>query len=315
MLRNKSLINHQQFYHTHIGVHFKPLNNPSQSPVIILMLRCRMGNQLHQIWVAEYLRHTLKRPLHVVIHSNSEGTNVFQEDLFSLIQPEKIEFYHYPSNRYKLVDPCTTDPIKKVLDHRNILPNHDVVLNIFGECWSYTEKFEDFIRSLYRIHAPLAKTRRIVVHLRLGDVAHIITQNDSYVEFVVATVRRILKKEQEYLPIFLLAEEKEHEYTTRVQKRIDQEVTNLTKRDDNVEIVHNDKPTDAFKEIMASSHIIASNSTFTFWASFLADPKETEVYIGVSSKQPAPFRNVPLYLSGGPANFHVYDLDHVSCST
>jgi len=52
-----------------------------------------------------------------------------------------------------------------------------------------------------------------------------------------------------------------------------------------------------------------TNSTFSFWAAFLADPQATRVFVGVSETQPCAFRNRTLFARGCPANFQVTNID------
>lgn len=284
-----------------LGVHLRPLVS-GETPKVILILHCRLGNQLHQIWIGQMIREMLNRPMYVIARTNTEGFNIYEEDLFSLPM--------YDSFEVSDANPCIMedykiDPFVKLIQYGDKIHDHDVVVSLFGECWTYIGEHEDYIRNLYQIRNPLVKRQRIIIHLRLGDVSERNTKNKTYMHFAIQTVKRIYKKEKTQLPIFVLAEETTHQYTQELVKLLKLEYgeTNFAK------VFNNENPCDDFRELTASSHIIATNSTFTYWACFLADPKTTEVYIGISISQPVSNRNHPLYELGAPANFHVWNLD------
>lgn len=292
-----------EFYYRHVGIHLKPIEKDI-APKVILMLRCRLGNQLHQVWIAQRVREFLKRPLHVVLHSNAEGFNIYESGLLDIPKYDSQEHYHLKGNPlYKCVHNCSVHPFVQLINYGDTLHKQDVVLNVLGECWTYIGEFEEYIRSLYRVRNPLPKRERITIHLRLGDVVAKTTYDQRYISYAVQTVKRIFIKQQERLPLCILAEDTNHPYTKTLEEALRREY------DSDVLVFNHEDPCDDFRELMASSHIIATNSTFTFWAAFLAEPQTTEVYIGLSKTQPIPSRNEPLYMHGSPGNFHVADID------
>jgi hypothetical protein len=290
-------------YYRHIGVHLKPIKDGA-TPKVILMLRCRLGNQLHQVWIAQLIREMLNRPLHVVLHSNAERFNIYESGLVDIPKYDSFENYKLENNPlYKCVQNCTVNPFIKLLEYGEKIHTHDIVINLFGECWTYIGEHEEYIRKLYRVRNELPKQERILIHLRLGDVAHKTTENKKYIHFVIQTIKRIFIQEHRKLPVYILAEDTQHSYTKELETAL------IYEYNIKVNVFNNENPCDDFRELMASSHIIATNSTFTFWAAFLADPKTTEVYIGLSDTQPIPSRNEPLYMYGCPANFHIANID------
>ena len=284
-----------------VGIHMRRVI-ADEVPKVILILHCRLGNQLHQIWIGQKIREMLNRPLHIIARTNTEGFNVYDENLFDL--PEYDSFEVSDSNPCIMED-YKVDPFEKVRSFGDKIKNNHVVVSLFGECWTYIGENEDYIRNLYKIREPVSRKERIIIHLRLGDVANKNTQDKKYMHFAVQTVKRIYKREQLELPIYVLAEDKNHEYTKELGTLLEKEYG----KEKFVCVFNNTNPCDDFKEIVASSHIIATNSTFTYWACFLADPKTSEVYIGISNSQPVSARNYPLYKMGAPANFHIWDLD------
>jgi hypothetical protein len=281
------------------GVYLNPCIG--KEPKVILVMKCRLGNQLHQLWIAQFICDLLCRPLHVIFKKNTEGCDIFKSELLDIVPPQSFE--HHPFNNVYF-EPNEADPFQILFSRNKDILQSDVIVDVGAECWTYIGEHEDYIRSLYKIKSPLDKKERIIIHLRLGDVAHMISSNKKYLSYCVQTVKRILKMENKTLPIFLLAEEPQHEHTCLFKDVLYQELGQ------DVNVFCNVNPADDFRELSASSHIIATNSTFTFWAAFLADPSTTKVYIGLSNSHPcASHRNEPLFLRGSPANFQITDID------
>lgn len=273
-----------------------------QKPRVVMIMKCRIGNQLHQTWIAQLIREMLNRPLHVIMKETTKDCDVFTSGLIDMPIYDSVEYH---DNNSDVHPSChEVDPFAQLFAYGSAVATSDVIVDVHAECWSLTCHHEDYIRNLYKINNPLLKKDRIMIHLRLGDVATEMTVNTNYINYCLQTVQAILRQQKRHIPLTLLAEDPTHEYALLLKHALVQEFGTQ------VDIINNLDPYQDFKEVMASSFIIMANSTFSFWAAYLADPLTTQVYAGISSTQPcAHHRNYPLFERGCPANFHIAYID------
>lgn len=272
-----------------------------QVPRVVCVMKYRMGNQIHQLWVVALLSKILNRPLHI-IYKYAHGCNILENGLFEL-SLENCSWEVYNGEAGGDVD-IDMDPIEILFQKvRDSFPidEYDIVIdNSCFESWPLISKYDSFIRSLYVVKNPFTFKHRIAIHVRLGDTAHA-NMCTSFDNFVLHTINDI----QEDIPICIITEEPNHHFIHKIVTQI----TNLFDR--NVHVICNENCVDDFKELACSSHIIATNSTFSFWAGFLSDQQKTKVHIAVSGNQPAVQRNKKLFESGSPGNFKITNIDNL----
>jgi hypothetical protein len=298
--KKKLVISHQK--EKIPGIRLEPCKDPSQ-PRVIIYMKCRLGNQIFQAWIAQKICDILNRKLHVVMIPTTEDCNIYTCGLFDIPIYESIEYVNNSDD--VLPSPHEVDPFCQLFDYTNIHEN-DVIVDVHAECWYLLSQYEEYIRSFYKLNCSIKKEDRIIVHLRLGDVAHKMSKNTNYITYVVNTIYSILQQQKRTIPIYLLSEDPEHVYSKQLIDTINYNLHT------NVVSINNHCPLKDFCEIMASSFIIMTNSTFSYLAAFLADPTSTQVYAGISPLQPcAHHRNFPLFERGCPANFHISNIDNV----
>lgn len=296
---------------THNGVSWTPCR--SGVPKVVCMMKCRLGNQLHQLWIAQLVRELLVRPLHVVMMSTTEGFDLLASGLL------ERRFNHTSERRSDngvRPPPNDVNPFLEVVKNAELARTHDVTIDVHAEDMSLIAEHEAYIRDLYRFRVPPEKQDRVLIHLRLGDVASYVSGNSGYVTYCLQTLRAIIiaaakspKPNKEKLPTVVIASEQPaHAYTSLLQAAIAQALGV------DAVVLSDADPCSDFLRIAASSHIIMTNSTFSFWAAFLADPRSTRVFVGVSETQPCAFRNRTLFAKGCPANFQVTNIDLIPAS-
>lgn len=267
-------------------------------------IKCRLGNQMFQYWVTKWIAEQLNRPMVVAFHEPVQLNN----ELYPNIGDVKvIQRLNLPPNSIpdqgiyigKTVYEQNTVDIDAIIEkHRNSsLP---IILDYHYEDYSNIKPREEWIKNLYKRSEkfPLISNNSLVVHLRLGDIANEnIRIYDKYLEFTI----KIAIEEQ--LPIIIVSEEINHYCTTTMKEKLESYGLSVDIANNTLEEYQKD-----FDIISSAKVIVASNSTFSWWATFL-NPFNPKVYIALSDKQPANFRNDFLFKRKSPESWNLWDMD------
>lgn len=266
-------------------------------------IKCRLGNQMFQYWAVKWIAEQLNRPLLLAFHEPIQLDKKLYPNLseFQVIKqihnsghnPEKGVYYgrnDYENNSVD-IDAIITSNKNKV---------EPISIDFHFEDYSNIRLREKWIKNLYKRSDdfPLICNDSLVIHLRLGDIAHEnIRIFNEYLQFAVKIAI------SEKLPVIIVSEENNHYCTIKLKEAL--EVNNLI-----VSVANNttEEYQKDFDIVSSAKVIVATNSTFTWWATFL-NPFEPKVYIALSEKQPANFRNEFLYVRDSPDGWNIWDMD------
>lgn len=283
---------------------------------VYLNLKGRLGNQFFQYWCGKWVADQLNATLKINVN-----------------EPFQINLCIYPNVRFNITHhvPVNIDPdngqwaghddysrnslsIEKIVEMERIYEanpqlnkgriNRTVYLDGHFEDYSIIRPHTDYVKNLFK-RAPSYQqvcNNHMVVHLRLGDVAS--NNSDEYlVNNYIALA--VFAMEHTVVPmnlegIYIISEELNHPI---VEKMVDA----LAMKNGNVKVRAGDYQSD-FDVISSAKVIVASNSTFSWWASF-TNPFDPVVYIGLSEKQPVPTRNETLFRRDSPDSWNLWDMD------
>ena len=269
---------------------------------IVLHIKERYGNQLFQYWIAKYLADKLKRPLVVT----SQFPFLLSKNIFPNMGDIAMTInYQDPDNIIR----CTMydfDYIDHILKNAKDFEHRHIVIDSFSNSYELVKKYEFYIRNLYKPRKTMYTMDRILIHIRLGDIVSDNIKVPNFPEYCIKIIQQI-HKSIGMLQVVLLSENSEHPYTKSVMDKICQSGIDIN-------LISKESIEADFDKILESSHVILTNSAWTWWAAFLNPNKH--VYIALSCKQGGRKRNTPLFIKDSPENFEIFDLDNfkmISC--
>lgn len=266
-------------------------------------IKCRLGNQMFQYWVAKWISEKLNRPLVLAFHEPIQLNNELYPNIGELKLVNQFQnLSNNPDNGIYIghnVNEQNTVNINAIIEkHKD--SNIPIILDHHYEDYSNIRPNEEWVKNLYKRSDkyPLICNNSLVIHLRLGDIAHEnIRIFNEYINFIV----NISKNEN--LPIIIVSEENNHYCTIKLKQVLEENKMDVTLANNNTSEYQKD-----FDIICSAKVIVATNSTFTWWASFL-NPFKPKVYIALSEKQPANFRNEFLFKRDSPDGWNIWDMD------
>lgn len=256
---------------------------------VYLHMQGRHGNHLCQYWMGKYIADKLKWPLRV-----SSGETVYIPEAL----PALVQETH--DHQWACSDTGNHD-----FDIEGVIATHEVsqqpvaIFNKFMENSKIIRKYEGYVRKLYP-HSGRDKADRIVVHMRIGDLERWYNEyHADYKEFALKVCETY-----QHLPVLIVSQDPNHHLTNDLCNTLRETGVSCSVKTQNTNVI------DDFNDISCSSVIVATNSTLTWWASFL-NPYNPHVYIGLSSKQfGSDFRTPNLFPLDDPIpGWRMYDLD------
>jgi hypothetical protein len=262
-----------------------------------------MGNQMFQYWAAKWISEKLGRPLLLAFHEPIQLNTDLYPNLgdLKIIQQLRTPPHNPDEGIYlgcNVYEQNTVDIDSIIEKHKT--SNIPIVLDFHYEDYSNIRPREEWIKNLYKRspNFPLTCNDSLVIHLRLGDIAHEnIRIFNEYVQFALNIAT------QEKLPVIIVSEENRHFCTLKLKEVLEHNNIQVTLTNNNTNEYQKD-----FDIVSSAKVIVATNSTFTWWASFL-NPFNPKVYIALSEKQPANFRNDFLFKRDSPDSWNIWDMD------
>jgi hypothetical protein len=265
---------------------------------VYILIKGRLGNQYFQYWFGKYISEKLNRNL--IMHFNEPiiyiDRNIYKNiPDFNIIPRIEVWNNDHENGFYSYTSTSSVDIDQIIATHQNkTLP---IFINLYVEDYSNIRKHEEYVKMLFERSIPLICNESIVIHLRLGDVAdNNANVNDDYCNFALS-----ICKKYNWLPVIIVSEEVNHSCTNQLKDRI------LDAGNKEISIVNNGYQSD-FESVQSAKVIICSNSTFTWWASFL-NPFKPDIYVALSDRQAASFRNRDLYYKDSPDSWNIWNLD------
>ena len=260
-----------------------------RGPVICYM-KGRFGNQLFQYWICRLIADNLKRPLYLHMCSGDP----FMLTMFPNLKYDMLvnEGLYIPVDR-----PPNFDWVSWANDVYNASYHEEIHVNTYAESYELVSKYEDIIRHYYYSPRFLDNPdKTISIHVRLGDLADHNAGVEGYLYFCVETAKSIRETDPN-VGITIVSEEPSHSYTQKL-------INMLLECTANVMIMPATSIEDDFVTLRNSKYIIMQNSTFSWWAGFLANKDKTRVYAYASKQLGCGFRNDDLFRLS-PQNFNV----------
>lgn len=263
---------------------------------IILHIKEGYGHQMFQYWIAKYLADKLHRPLVVT----AQYPFLLSKDTFPNLGDIAMTInYPDPDNILR----CSLfefDYIDHVLQNSKNYEQRHIVIDTLSTSYELIKSYEFYIKKLYKLNKPLYTMDRIVIHIRLGDLLSENIKVQNFPEYCIKTIQQI-HKSIGMIQVLLLSENPEHPYTKNIMEKI-------CKNGIDINLLPKESIEADFDKIYESSHVILTNSTWTWWAAFLNPCKQ--VYVAISSKQGGKIKNNPLFIKSSPENFEIFDLDN-----
>jgi len=238
--------------------------------MVELHLNARLGNNMFQYALARRLADELGCGLETVSRTNPE----IPFEKYFRNAPLSIERSGYqprsaPIHLHEEWYQSLNPDIESII---NAKPER-IIIDGYFENYKLLAPFAPQLHSIF--HRPLKEPTQkyMTIHLRLGDVAEQIAMSHEYIDFAVAAAKHYTD-----LPVSIVAESPKHP-----------------------DVI------DTFDYLRSATVQIATNSTLTWWTSFLSP--HTTKYIAVSKQQPISFKNKARYLDPTPPTLNVYDLD------
>lgn len=230
----------------------------------------RYGNQLFQYWVGRYIADTLNWPLKLHVDCGILYLNPTTFPQLRLPSHCSAWSSEYGSGHDE--DPYNIDIPKVINDHRE--SQTPVIISKFIENSKIIMQYEQYIRSLYHRTSFPPLLDNVVIHIRLGDIRNYWDSfGEQFTEFAV----EIAQKYRD-IPCLIVSEDPGDPHTIHVLSRLQQNGVNATV-----------KPASDFQgdfdTLMTARVLVATNSTFSWWAGFLNPYEGSEKYIAVSDKQ------------------------------
>lgn len=255
---------------------------------VYIIMQGRHGNHMFQYWVARYIADRLGWPLKV-----SANEQVF-------IRPLPILVQETHGHQWACSDTGSHEfDIEGVIETHRISQQPVAVFNKFMENSKIIRRYEEYVRRLYG-HSGREKVDRIVVHMRIGDLeSWYMKYHTDYKKFALE-----VSKMYAHLPVLIVSQDPHHYLTHDLRNALCETGVQCTIKTQNTQLL------DDFNDIACSSVIVATNSTFSWWASFL-NPYSPTVFIGLSNKQfGSEHRNPYLFPLDDPIpGWNLYDLD------
>ncbi len=257
---------------------------------VVCHLQGRFGNQLFQYWISRMISDKLERPLHVMSCRDLFMITSFPNVKYDLFR-KGITPPSFVSER-----PNTFDWVSWAIDTYRDIPNEQICITTFSESYELVAKYEDQIREYYSSPRFLDEPENMIsIHVRLGDLAHVNASVNDYINYCADTIRDIKDKDPTVDAIYIVSDEPHHAYIKQLTCALGVSGVSLSSGK-SVE--------DDFMSLRNSKYIIMQNSTFAWWAGFLADKDKTRVYAYACDRLGCGFRNADLF-AVSPSNFTV----------
>lgn len=232
----------------------------------------RRGNQMFQYWVGRYIADVLDWPLHV--YSGDYGQVFLSNRDYPDLRLDSIQKIEVPKDAWEQSVRDTND-----LNIEQTIASHRASKRPIYICkqlenYHMMYPYINYVRALY--HRDLEKVDRIAVHMRLGDLAHINGPlNTAYIAFVCNVVQKHPKK-----PVLIVSEDCDSPWTRDMQRAIH----NICRCDVTIQRTNNASYQTDSDCLTSSSIIVATNSTFAWWAAMLSE-HATEVHMFLDKNQ------------------------------
>jgi hypothetical protein len=269
---------------------------------VYVNIKARLGNQMFQFWVGKWLAEQLNRKLKVFINEPFQITSNIYSNLGIYYTSEWIRVQDNPEIGHYIFksgyDANTLDISKIVEFHKD--KQFDIFIDYYLEDYSIIKPNESWVKELYS-RAPesqLTCNNSLVVHLRLGDVASdTLNTHGDYVSFTCSVA------EEKQLPVIIVTEELNNYCTQTLYHALISKGLQVSIANNNLDEYQKD-----FDVLASAKVIVAGNSTFSWWASFI-NPFNPDVYVALSDRQPQPHRNETLFKRESPDGWKLWDMD------
>lgn len=270
----------------------EPKESNTKAPVIC-KLKSRYGNQLFQYWIARKIADDLGRPLHVCVCTGD--VFVLTQDVFPNVTYDLLYEQHgwCPS-----ILPYDHDWVSHHVQNGDI-GNEPIVIDVYSESYAFVSKYKDSILKYYTSTRFAEPENRVAIHVRLGDLAAENVKVTDYIDYCVTIAKDITQKEKG-VSVLIISEEPKHAFTLRLQDELQAALECQVSVNAENGNVHDD-----FFALRNSRFVIMQNSTFSWWAGFLADPEKTTVYAYACGRLGCGFRNETLFRPLSPDHFVV----------
>ncbi len=263
--------------------------------MITISFRERMGNMMFQYSLGRILADELKCSLRVCrathpdinLSEYFENVNLNIERKYCSLGP-KINLVH----TYKEIIPQFNIP--------TIVAQQPSEINIMGyfEAYGHLIPYKEKIKDLFK--RPLKHTGKLCIHLRQGDVAQITAAIPEFIDYAISIARLY-----QSMDVDLVVESPKHPFSIQSFNKL-KNTLNAEQPSTKVSLVSYDKSIDAFDHLAGASVLIASSSTFDWWAGFLSG---SPTYVVLTSRQIYSWRHHEKFFPH-PPNFKIYSIDH-----
>ena len=250
----------------------------------------RLGNQFFQLWVGCWLAEQLDRKLTVYFRFGLLIPFHAMKNMPHFEVVQYIDFKkHDPNNGYYVG--ATTSIYDIVNQQKN--NTNPIYISMYFEDFSNIKNNINYIKNIYDFEHSHPKTDYIAIHFRLGDLAK--AYEPIYSTFIQTCVD-IIKTSYSTYPVYIITEDPNHKC-----------VNDMFSLLDNVAIVSSDYLSD-FTLVSSAKVIFCTDSTFTWWASFL-NKQDPMIYFLIS-KSLSPYKcRLNLFAHDYFPNWNCIDLD------
>ena len=248
---------------------------------------------MFQYWVGKFLADSLSRPLYTNLVWGDYLTSKNRPRIGSIIN-KSLTSTSAPVSYVTITNPASLDAVLKDYAINGPKADHKIlIINQYLEEASLVTTHADFIRELYREVPPCDTVKQqIAVHVRLGDLA---THFGQFMNEYIAFVRDVIGRHPE-LPVVIITDDEHNALIQTVCDGLDPV---------SVRVQHQDWLAD-YEDFGRSSVVVTTNSTFTWWATWLSPCLEHKYVFLATAMEPV-HNTDGLYRSGVPDTWHVYE--------
>lgn len=227
---------------------------------------------MFQYWVGRYIADQLNWPLYVF---SGDYRQIFiSPHDYPNVRWDALKWHNVDQHLWEQNNKDTNefDIEKAISDHKT--SGSPVYISKQLESFDLMRPYINYVKTLY--HRDLPKADRIAIHMRFGDLSHVNGPlNADYINYALDVAKRHPEK-----PVLIISENSDNQWTRDMQRAL----STLDDRPVHIKPTNYGSYQTDSDDLTRSTVIVATNSTFSWWAAMLSD-HATEVNVFLHKDQ------------------------------